>query len=223
MNTLKFIPHCFIVFILFTFSLAGSNLYSQGNFCKLVFCNCCPEKQSYIVLDSAENVVGSFELDPYGCTTNIGGSAWPPGSTYHVRNISCPFGERVIDVYFTVCVCSYLEIDTIKLPCCPVIDDGKPGKNLNDIKDFKLNQNFPNPFNPSTKIAFELPKSSSVTLTIYDASGRVVAEPIAGNTLEAGYHEYNWNTSGTELASGVYFYKLKAGNFTDEKKMVLIK
>lgn len=113
-------------------------------------------------------------------------------------------------------------VQTIYLPCCQDAVD-KGSKNLNDVKDFKLNQNFPNPFNPSTKISFELPKASSVYLTIYDAAGKVVSELISGNNMEAGYYEYNWNTSGSELASGVYFYKLQAGSYTDEKKMVLIK
>jgi hypothetical protein len=177
----------------------------------------------YVILDSVDNVVGGpFSLNPYDCTVNLGGTAWPPGSTYHARNITCPDGQRIIDVYFTLCVCSSIEVDTIHLPCCPV-SDGKPGKELNEIKEFRLNQNFPNPFNPSTNIAFDLPESANVTLTIYDASGKMVSQLIAGVLYEAGHYEINWNTAKYDLASGVYFYKLQAGSFTDEKKMVLVK
>ncbi len=220
MKTLKFIPLCFFVFILTAFIFKTETIYSQP--CKLIFCNCCDEKQTYVVLDSVETVVGGFELGPSECTDTVGGASWQAGSTYHIRNISCPDQPGLFDVYVTLCPCGDDRIDRIYLPCCPS-GVKKSGKRLNDIKDFKLNQNFPNPFNPSTKIAFELPQSASVTLTIYDASGRVVAEPISGGSLEAGYHEYIWNTAGSELASGVYFYKIKAGSFTDEKKMVLIK
>lgn len=220
MKTLKFIPLCFIVFILTAFIFKTETVYSQP--CKMVFCNCCDKKQSYIVLDSAGTVVGSFDLGPYECSVPLGGWGWPAGSTYHIRNVSL-CDSRVIDVYVTICPCGIEAlVDTIYLPCCPSSVD-KSGRNLNDIKDFKLNQNFPNPFNPSTKISFELPKTANVTLTIYDAAGKVVSELISGNSMEAGYYEYDWNTSGKDLASGVYFYKLQAGSYTDEKKMVLIK
>ena len=90
-------------------------------------------------------------------------------------------------------------------------------------KEFNLKQNYPNPFNPVTKISFELPESSNVTLTIYDAIGKVVIQPISGSELKAGCHEYIWNASQENLASGIYFYKLEAGSFSDQKKMILVK
>jgi hypothetical protein len=85
--------------------------------------------------------------------------------------------------------------------------------------NFALNQNYPNPFNPSTVISFALPKASDYTMTIYNVTGQKVAE--FSGSAEAGIAEINWNASTN--ASGIYFYKLNAGNFSATKKMVLIK
>ena len=85
---------------------------------------------------------------------------------------------------------------------------------------FKLNQNYPNPFNPSTEISFDIPKSSFVKLIIYDAAGREI-ELLANEDLKAGSYSVNWDASS--YSSGVYFYKLIAGEFSETKKMVLIK
>jgi len=86
--------------------------------------------------------------------------------------------------------------------------------------EFSLSQNYPNPFNPSTTINFALPKTSNVKLTIYNALGKEVATLVNG-TMEAGNHSTVWNASNN--ASGMYFFKLEAGNFTSTKKMMLIK
>jgi hypothetical protein len=85
---------------------------------------------------------------------------------------------------------------------------------------YSLSQNYPNPFNPVTKIKFALPKTSNVKLVVYDVLGRQVQELI-NTRMNAGYHEFNFTAS--ELPSGVYFYRLTAGEFTDVKKMTLIK
>lgn len=89
---------------------------------------------------------------------------------------------------------------------------------------FTLHQNYPNPFNPSTKIKFEIPKASLVRLTVYDILGRQVAELVNQN-LNAGTFEYELSAAGggVELSSGIYFYKLEAGDFVETKRMVLIK
>lgn len=87
-------------------------------------------------------------------------------------------------------------------------------------KEFGLSQNYPNPFNPSTTITFTLPKESDITLKIYDIAGREAAELING-VLKAG--EYNYKFDASNLSSGIYFYSVKAGNFTDTKRMVLLK
>jgi photosystem II stability/assembly factor-like uncharacterized protein len=85
---------------------------------------------------------------------------------------------------------------------------------------FELFQNYPNPFNPSTTIEFELPKSTRVTLKIFDLLGREVATLVDEN-LAAGVHKSEWNAS--DFSSGVYFYRLQAGEFSATKKLVLLR
>jgi photosystem II stability/assembly factor-like uncharacterized protein len=87
-------------------------------------------------------------------------------------------------------------------------------------KIFKLYDNYPNPFNPVTKIKFDLPANTSVRLKVYDITGREVANLINGE-VKAGTYEFQFNA--TNLSSGTYFYKIEAGSFTDVKRMVLIK
>jgi len=84
---------------------------------------------------------------------------------------------------------------------------------------FGLAQNYPNPFNPSAEISFSLPTASQYTLTVYNVTGQKVAE--YSGTKEAGIHSITFNGDG--MASGVYFYKLNAGDFSATKKMVLLK
>ncbi len=91
---------------------------------------------------------------------------------------------------------------------------------------FTLNQNHPNPFNPSTTISFNLPSASPVSLRIYDVSGKVVRELIAGQIMETGSQQVMWNgrdDDGQMVSAGVYFYKLSAGDFSETKRMVLVK
>lgn len=88
------------------------------------------------------------------------------------------------------------------------------------VVSFELSQNYPNPFNPSTTISFSLPQSSLVTLKVYDILGSEVAELVNGQ-VEAGIHKVNFNAYN--LNSGIYFYTIKAGNFTETKKLMLVK
>jgi len=85
---------------------------------------------------------------------------------------------------------------------------------------FSLGQNYPNPFNPSTSISFDLPMASHISLNVYDVSGCLVAEIIEG-FRQAGRHEVTFDATG--LASGVYLYRLEAGEFIGTGKMVLMK
>lgn len=85
---------------------------------------------------------------------------------------------------------------------------------------FSLSQNYPNPFNPSTQISFSLPKAADVKLVVFDILGREVAT-LVNEFRSAGNHNIEFNASN--LSSGVYFYRLETDNFTDTKKMLLIK
>jgi hypothetical protein len=84
---------------------------------------------------------------------------------------------------------------------------------------FRLEQNFPNPFNPSTTIRYGLPSRSNVTLTVFNTLGQKVATLVAGEQ-EAGNHEVRFN--GSSLASGMYLYRLQAGGFVQAKKFVVL-
>ena len=89
------------------------------------------------------------------------------------------------------------------------------------INHFALHQNYPNPFNPSTTISYSLPRSSNVTLKIFDILGGEITTLINNERREAGYNEISFDASN--LSGGVYFYKMQANNFKDIKKMILIK
>jgi photosystem II stability/assembly factor-like uncharacterized protein len=84
----------------------------------------------------------------------------------------------------------------------------------------ELNQNYPNPFNPTTVISFQLPARSYTTLKIYDLIGREVAT-IVSEELTEGNHTRQWNAE--RLPSGVYFYRLQTGIFTETKKLILLR
>ena len=87
-------------------------------------------------------------------------------------------------------------------------------------KVYALQQNYPNPFNPTTVINFALPKASDVHLSVYNILGQKVTE-LVNSKMVAGNHSVNFNA--THLASGVYIYRIKAGNFVSVKKMLLLK
>ncbi|MGD0337222.1 MAG: T9SS type A sorting domain-containing protein [Bacteroidota bacterium] len=85
---------------------------------------------------------------------------------------------------------------------------------------FQLYQNYPNPFNPSTNISFSLPSKSFVTLKIFDIMGRELYT-IVSEELSAGNYSRQWNTA--TISSGIYFYRLQAGKFTETKKLILMR
>jgi hypothetical protein len=97
------------------------------------------------------------------------------------------------------------------------------GNNVSTLSvpnDYALEQNYPNPFNPVTLIKYALPKAGNVKINVFDVLGREVST-IVNEYKEAGY--YNIQFDGSSLPSGVYIYKINAGNFRDIKKMVLVK
>jgi lysophospholipase L1-like esterase len=88
------------------------------------------------------------------------------------------------------------------------------------IDGYILGQNYPNPFNPATTVSFSVPTQSFVSLKVYDTLGREVSTLLSGQ-LFAGMYSRQWNTAG--LSSGVYFYRLQAGDFVETKKMLLLR
>jgi hypothetical protein len=97
-----------------------------------------------------------------------------------------------------------------------IVDRGAPAK----PEAFSLKQNYPNPFNPTTTIEFSLSHSGYVTLKVFNLLGAEVATVLA-QKLTAGSHSIDWN--GTDLPSGVYFYRLAVGSLVATRKMVLLK
>ncbi len=103
--------------------------------------------------------------------------------------------------------------------------------NPNDVENgeipdkFALYQNYPNPFNPTTTIKYSIAKNAKVSLKIYDLLGREI-KTLVNETKAPGTYSVRWNgttSSGSKVASGIYFYRIKAGNFTQVKKMILLK
>ncbi|MCC7431559.1 SBBP repeat-containing protein, partial [bacterium] len=95
----------------------------------------------------------------------------------------------------------------------------------NLAKDFQLEQNFPNPFNPNTTISYTLAKTNNVKLEVYNTNGELV-RTLVSEKQNAGSHTSNWNGKderGNTVSSGVYFYRLATGSFTQTNKMVLLK
>ena len=92
-------------------------------------------------------------------------------------------------------------------------------------KDYKLYQNHPNPLNPTTTIQYELPQRSEVQITIYDLLGREVTT-LVSELQDAGYKSVQWdatNSNGQQVSTGVYLYQIKAGDFLQTRKMVLLR
>ena len=87
-------------------------------------------------------------------------------------------------------------------------------------KDFKLEQNYPNPFNPSTTIRFSVPKTEQVSLVVYNSLGQEVKTLVSGVKGQGSY-EVDFNASN--LPSGMYLYRLQAGNYTETKRMSFLK
>lgn len=90
-------------------------------------------------------------------------------------------------------------------------------------ESYSLSQNYPNPFNPSTEITYTIKRETSVTIKIYDASGREI-QTLVNERKPSGVHKVVFDVTGRKnIASGVYFYKLSADDYTDVKKMILVK
>jgi len=85
---------------------------------------------------------------------------------------------------------------------------------------YELSQNYPNPFNPSTSISFNIPTDGIVSLKLFDMSGKEVST-LVNEVKTAGYYSVNFNAAN--LTSGIYFYELRADNFSAVKKMMLVK
>jgi len=118
------------------------------------------------------------------------------------------------------------NINKTSLPSLSVTTDvrgyylDKKFSNTSDLVKFKLFDNYPNPFNPTTKISWQSPVNGQQTLKVYDVLGREVAT-LVDEYREAGSYEVEFDA--TNLPSGMYIYRLQSGNYSDVKKMILSK
>jgi flagellar hook assembly protein FlgD len=119
-----------------------------------------------------------------------------------------------------------ITVDKIQLNDKSIMKTTSVGNGQAEIpQTFALMQNYPNPFNPSTTIEYQLPVNGFVELKVYDIAGREVAT-LVSEMKNAGTHRIAWNAvddRGTKVSSGVYFYRISAGQFNQIKKMVLLK
>ncbi|MFH0930624.1 MAG: FlgD immunoglobulin-like domain containing protein, partial [Candidatus Zixiibacteriota bacterium] len=107
---------------------------------------------------------------------------------------------------------------------CP--NDVTEGEENNSAlpKTYELSQNYPNPFNPVTQISFALPQESEVSLVIYNIKGQIVNKLI-NERMKAGRYKVTWegtDSAGNRVASGIYFYRIKAGKYSETKKMIMV-
>ncbi len=115
---------------------------------------------------------------------------------------------------------SHVDMGAIESPYRRAVIDGI-AEMINDVPIiFELSQNYPNPFNPVTMVNYQLPMISHVELAIYNLLGQKVAT-LVNNQQQAGTYQVEWNATG--LASGVYYYRLEAGNFAQTRKMIYLK
>ena len=147
-------------------------------------------------------------------TTN-GGETWESQSILSIE------GFRIVDFYFCDLNTGWIVgMDGLIMRTTTGGFSSIPIEENIGIKEFKLSQNYPNPFNPSTHIKITLPTSENVTIKVYNLLGEEITT-VVNSKLSAGIHTYEFD--GSNFASGVYLYRIKAGEWTDVKKMLLIK
>ncbi len=182
----------------------GMNWYSKYEDQSLVFCDISfkDENRGY--------VIGNRGLNGVVLYTNNGGESWGT-STF-------PFSDSAKSILHTLNAWYIRGLEGVY----KLTESIQSIEKENEMVPFKffLSQNYPNPFNPSTIISFSLPKKSDVYITIYDITGKEIQQLFEG-VEEAGKYEVSFD--GSNLSSGVYFYKLRAGDFTSTKKMILVK
>jgi len=125
--------------------------------------------------------------------------------------------DENINSMYTICD-YYIPVDE-SLPKENVIEMNYAGELA--VKDYGLSQNFPNPFNPTTVINYQLPKAGNVTLKVYDALGKLV-RTLVDEYKSEGRHSVEFSAN-SNIASGMYFYELRSGEFVSTKKMMFVK
>jgi hypothetical protein len=174
-----------------------------------------PRQIRYIYKQNAQSLP-SVWIVPYTGVNDYDPDYAPPHRAYTIRGTDNSIGSAILyvgsldgDLYFDASSFTAVEDEV----------EGQP------IRGFTLDQNYPNPFNPTTKIEFVLSRSGQVKIEIFNILGEKV-KTVVDQYLKAGHQMVEWDgkdDSGEEVAAGVYFYRLQTKDFTQTKKMVLIR
>ncbi len=176
------------------------------------------------------------------CSLFVSGQPVPPDSANFDAPVMTPIGTTWLNVYtspatdtgtYTLTVVGRAISDTVvhthskrvSLTVDETVDVSGEADNPNLPEGFALFQSYPNPFNPEARISYYLPRDCEVTVTIYNVLGQRVRTLFDGRQ-GAGTHSLRWDgrsDQGIELSSGIYLYRLDADDFSDAKKMMLIK
>jgi len=171
---------------------------------------------------SGDNFIGTI-LDDAAATAISSGTA-PFTGTYRPSFALTPFNGQSTDGYWKLVMTDTATGDTGLLTAwCLVVSYSCPVGGVQTVEIpnyYSLDQNYPNPFNPSTSIKYSVPETRLVTLKVFDVLGREVAT-LVNETKNPGFHTVNFDASN--LASGIYFYRIDAGSFSSIKRMVLVK
>ncbi|MBU0984374.1 MAG: T9SS type A sorting domain-containing protein, partial [candidate division Zixibacteria bacterium] len=179
-----------------------ATVYTKGEFELTVRSNGTPIADCAITVAEDGQMLATYRTDGDGRV--IMEDAFSSGTTYTIT--ASRAGYCLEQVAFSPSVVTDIDDDNLL-----------PGS-------YRLAQNYPNPFNPSTVIDFEIPRQSAVTLIVYNVLGQQVAT-LAEQDLSAGVHSVTWDgrdDTGGAAASGVYFYRLQAGDFSAARKMILL-
>lgn len=182
--------------------------------------------------------VQDYTFSPNPLNANVGDTIqwlWVSGHNHTTTSVSIPNGAATWDAPLTSATTTFIYVITVPgtynyhcsihyqlFNMVAVINVTATGIKQTETtaSKFELKQNYPNPFNPSTLINFNIPQKSFVSIKIYDISGREIRS-LVNSELNGGGYSFDFNANN--LASGIYLYKLQAGEFTDIKKMMLIK
>ncbi len=195
---------------IYNVDLSGVNSVYQGQLTTIIDLAIDPLDNKLLAIQYGEfgagfqsNTGALFKIHNSGVDTLIYGLNFPAGMVFK------PSGELFIS--------TFIDGEILKVTGIPLdvqsYNDFSPDK-------YSLNQNYPNPFNPTTTIQFSLPKAGEVTLKIYNLLGEEV-KTLVEEYREAGKHSVQFNAS--QLASGIYLYRLQAGSFVETKKMILLR
>jgi Secretion system C-terminal sorting domain/Cleaved Adhesin Domain len=175
------------------------------------------DSMEVLISPTGDTALSSFQL--------ISQINWPPGSVYgnfqqQFVDLSSYAGTtpRIAFRYYMDCTSMGFVVYIDNVQMLGTVGISQIGNNI--PKKFALSQNYPNPFNPVTKIKFDVPKNGNVTVEVFNNLGQVISTLHNGYT-NAGYYETNFD--GSRLTSGIYFYRMTSNDFTETKKMILVK